>query len=195
MVMADKSTSINLLPNHGDNLLNQVIDWALTIGRLLIILTETIALGTFIYRFSLDMRIVDLHDKIKNESFIVKNFQGSEETYRNLQNRLAIAKKYDTPKAQMQIVFKDIAEMGKGRVTFHNFQVTTDEVLIDAQAPSSSTLSLFVNDLKKYPQISSININKVENKTSSALISISITANLKTAQPKTGLDAQVPENP
>src|SRR5215469_2384590 len=94
--MAEKNTTINLLPQENANILNQILDWALTIGRLLVILTEMVALGTFVYRFSLDMQIVDLHDKIKAESFIVANFQDAETTFLDIQDRLATIKQYNS---------------------------------------------------------------------------------------------------
>ena len=66
---------INLMPNRGDTVLIQFLNWALTIGRLLIILVETLALGTFLYRFSLDMQIVDLKDKIKVQRAFVTAYK------------------------------------------------------------------------------------------------------------------------
>src|SRR3712207_733471 len=116
--MAKNVNAINLLPTKGESLLTQFLNWSLTIGRLLIILTEMVALGTFIYRFSLDMKIIDLHDEIKNRSFIVKNFQNSETNFRNMQQRLALAKKYDEESTQIPVIFRDIAEMGRGQITF-----------------------------------------------------------------------------
>ncbi len=83
MVMAEKIKKrvINLLPNKGDSLLDQFLSWALNIGRLLVIITETLALSVFLFRFSLDVQIIDLHDKIKAASRVVENFKESEETF------------------------------------------------------------------------------------------------------------------
>src|SRR4029078_3722140 len=93
--MAENKPSINLLPRKGEGFLTQFLNWAVNIGRLLIIITETVALATFLYRFNLDMKIVDLPHDIKQKSFIVKNSKVYEESFRNLQERLALAKKYD----------------------------------------------------------------------------------------------------
>jgi len=178
--MADKTPTINLLPNSGtDSFLTQFFNWALTIGRLLIILTEMVALGTFIYRFSLDMQIVDLHDKIKAESFIVANFKDAEATFRDIQDRLATIKRYDALGTTTASTFTDIAKMGQGKVTFKDLAVTTQNVKIEVQAPSVAPLSQFINVLKNYPAISSVSIDKVENKTTSAAIVVDITAQLK----------------
>ncbi len=177
--MAEKVKSINLLPHKGEGFLDQFFNWALTIGRLLIILTETLALGTFLYRFSLDMKITDLHDVIKNQRAIVEQFKGTEETARNLQLRLAFAQKYDAVGGMTPSIFAEIVEMGRGIITFKILTVATGDIKIEAQAPNSSNLSLFVNKLKNSPEIASVSVDGVENKTSSSLIIMNITAHLK----------------
>ena len=177
--MAEKVPTINLLPQNENNFITQFFNWALTIGRLLIILTEMIALGTFIYRFSLDMQIVDLHDKIKAESFIVANFKDQEATFRDIQNRLATVKRYNSVQNTTSGIFSDIIKMGQGKVTFKDLSVTTQTARIQVAAPTASALSSFVDGLKNNPSIASIAIDKVENNTTSAQIIVSITANLK----------------
>lgn len=180
--MADNTVpSINLLPQKGESFVTQFLNWTLTIGRLLIIIVEMLALGTFIYRFDLDMKIVDLHDKIEAQSFIVANFQKSEESFRDVQDRLTLVKRYEEIGNTTTSIFSDIAKIGEGKVTFKNLTVETEAAKIEAQAPSTTTLTAFVNELKKHPAITGVIIDKVENSTSTSLIGISITATLKPA--------------
>jgi len=178
--MAKSTTDLNLLPNKGEGLVTQFLNWSLTVGRLLILLTETLALGVFVYRFSLDMKIVDLHDQIKQSSAIVKYSGSNEDKFRNLQKRLVLAKTYDKQSSVVPTIFHDIVEIGRGHVTFRSLLVQSDMARIEAQAPSSGSLSYFVQQLKKYSAVRSISIDKVENKTSSALVTVGITAYLKT---------------
>lgn len=179
--MAEKVPTINLLPNSGDSFLTQFFNWALTIGRLLIIITEMVALGTFIYRFGLDMQIVDLHDKIKAESFIVDNFKDQETTFRDIQDRLATIKRYTSVGTTTTSIFTDITKMGQGKVTFKDLNITTNSAKIEITAPSASSLSQFVDQLKNYPSVTDVSIDKVENNTTSAQIIMNITATLKPA--------------
>jgi hypothetical protein len=179
--MAKEAYSINLLPNKGDNLITQFFNWALTVGRLLVILTETLALSVFIYRFTLDMRIVDLNDQIRSESIIVSNFQTAEENFRNLQTRLAFAKKYDETDDKTLRVLQDITNMGRNKVTFKQLLVTTKGIDLEIQAPSPGNLSQFITALKTYPGLSELSIDQVANKTSDAEITVSISANMEGA--------------
>ena len=177
--MAAKIKSINLLPNQGGGLLDQFLRWSLTVGRLLIILIETLALGTFLYRFSIDMRIVDLHDLIKNQRFIVQQYQDNEEIYRNLHARLAFAKEQNSKTNITPDLFSDVIEMGQGKITFRNLLVSTTIMKMEIQASQSNTLSAFVQKLKTHPSVSSVSINAIENNTSSAVIKMHLNVRLK----------------
>jgi len=177
--MAEKIQSINLLPQQGESFLNQFLNWALTIGRLLVILTEIVALGTFLYRFSLDMQIVDLHDKIKSESFIVANFQSAETTFRDLQGRLKTAKQYTAIDGTITGIFSDLTKMGKGKITFIDLTVATQSVKIVLQSPSPNELALFTDALKNDPSITSVSVDKVDINPASAEITVTLTAALK----------------
>lgn len=182
MVMAEKIKKrvINLLPDKGDNLLNQFLSWALTVGRLLIIITETLALSVFLYRFSLDVKIVDLHEQIKSASAIVANFQGNEEKFRNIQARLTFIKEYDEKKDRTLTLLKEVVDLGRNKITFKRVSVTVNAIEIEAQAPSASTLTAFVQGVRSHPEVKGVSINRVENSTSNGLVTISVNAELKT---------------
>ncbi|HVF69400.1 MAG TPA: hypothetical protein VNA13_02415 [Xanthomonadales bacterium] len=182
--MTEKVKSINLLPHQGEGFLDQFLGWALTVGRLLIILTETLALSTFLYRFSIDMRIVDLHDLIKNQSLIVQGYQNNEKIYRNLQTKLSLSEEYTAKSNIASDTLSDIIDMGRGKITFKNLIVSDKNIKIEAQAASANILSVFVNSLKNYPGIVSVSIDSVENRTSNAVINMTISASLAQADKK-----------
>ena len=181
--MAKTMHHINLLSDHGDTMLVQFLNWALTIGRLLIILVETLALSVFIYRFSLDMQTQDLKDKIKIQRAIVQSFKNQEDIFRNLQSRLMLAKKYDAQSTNSPNMLSDIIDKGRGHITFRKIYISNDVIRIEAQAPNVTPLTEFVDFLKKYPPVTGVNIDKVENKTASAEVILGISAYLtKTGQ-------------
>ncbi len=179
--MAEKDTTINLLPRNSESFMSQFFNWALSIGRLLIILTEMVALATFIYRFSLDMQIVNLHDKIKSESFILDNFKSAETSFIDLQKRLSTVKQYTPIGNRTATIFNDIITMGKGKITFKDITVNTQNASIEIQAPSVDSLTQFVNILKSYPLVTTVSIDKVQNSATNAQVTLIITATLKQA--------------
>lgn len=179
--MAEKIVSINLLPHKSESFVNQFLGWTLTIGRLLIILTEMVALSTFLYRFTLDMQIVDLHDKINQENAIAISFKDSETRFRDIQDRIATIKRYDSVGRTTTGIFTDITKMGQGKVTFKDLLVSTDNVKIEVQAPSVAALSQFTNALGSYAAVTSVSVDRVETSPATAQVGVSITATLKPA--------------
>jgi hypothetical protein len=177
--MAKHMHSINLVPGRDDTLLIQFLNWALSIGRLLVILVETLALGTFLYRFTLDWQIVDYKDKIKAQRSIVESFKSQEEDFRDLQTRLAIIKQLDNASSNSPKILSDIIDMGKGYITFKSINVSTKTIRIEAKSSFIEPLMAFVNSLKKHPDIATVSIDRVENKTSSIEIIVGISAELK----------------
>ena len=171
--------SINLLGNRKESIFDKFIDWALTIGRLVVILTEVIALSAFLYRFTLDRQLIDLHSKIKQEAAIVGYLKDKENTYRNLQDRLSVASMFSDSLGKRGKTLSDIIELATGGMTFNQLVLSENYVKIDANFQYISSLKNFVNSLKSYPAIESVSIDRIGNKLSNALVTVSITANLK----------------
>lgn len=177
--MVNKPTSINLLRNEQISVLDKVINWALTIGRLLVILTELIALSAFLYRFSLDRQLIDLHSKIKQEQAIVAILKNNEDKYRNLQDRLSLVSSFSNSGSTITNIFQDVVKFAPSDMTFNSLTLNKNGVNIDASVQTTSSLSSFVNSLTNYPVIKNVAINNIENKPLSSSIAVSLTASLK----------------
>lgn len=171
--------SINLLKNNKKDLINKIINWTLTIGRGVVVLTELIALSAFLYRFSLDRQLIDLHSQIKQEQAIVAYLKNNEDKYRNLQDRLALASNFSNFSNKRSTIFKDIWGIAKDDVSITSITLNKNRINLNANLTSTSSLTNFVNLLKKYPNIQTLSLDNIENAPSSTLITISITAILK----------------
>ena len=174
--MERKSVSINLLRDKQGVFVDKFVDWALTVGRLLVIVTELIALSAFLYRFSLDRQIIDLHPKIKQKESIVKALKNNEDKYRNLQDRLALALNFSNSGKEKIKIFQDILSFAPDGLTIGNLVMHETRLSINATAQNTSSLNLFTNSLKTYAKIRSLNLDSIQIKPSSGLI-VSFTAN------------------
>lgn len=177
--MVKKSASINLIKKDRNETINQIIKWAQTIGRILIITVQIITLLALVYRFILDNQLREIHGKIKQEQAILESLKKNEELYRNLQERLSLITSVTGKSAQNVEVFKKIISFAPTGITFSNVTLTEEGIRIEANVSSIYPLSIFVNSLKKYEKIDTVSINKIENKASSGVIIVSITANFK----------------
>ncbi len=177
--MGNVKSSINLFKRRKQSFLEQFMKWALTVGRFVIILTETIALAAFLYRFSLDQELIDLHGKIKEKQAIVKLLKENEDTYRSLQTTLTNAKALSETGKESATIYTNITNFASNNISLTNLSMSTDQVKIVAQTQSVGVLTNFIKALKEYPKIRAVSIDKIENKTANATILISITATLK----------------
>src|SRR5581483_5458401 len=157
--------SINLAKNRGEKLSDRILAFALSIGRDLVIVTEAVALGAFLFRFGLDRQLVDLHDKIKQEQAIVALLKNNEATYRNLQDRLLVENTLDNASTTSVALYKAIYNMIPSDMSLTSLLLSDTSVTVQGDLSSLISLSDFVKKLKSYPAVESVSIDKIENKT------------------------------
>lgn len=177
-----KGLTINLAKKKGTPSLDVFIHWAITGGRFIVILTETIALGAFLYRFTLDRQIVDLHDQINQRQKIVAAFATDEAAYRNLQDRLT---QMDTINKNVTItpaLFSDIQELAnKNAITIKLLTMNDKNLHIEFTTGSLTNLKAFINDLNKRPDISGISLDRIEDRITTAQLEAEVSCTLQTA--------------
>lgn len=176
--MEKPAPSINLLHDRTESLADKFLKWALSVGRTIVIVTEIIALSAFLYRFSLDRKIVDLKDEIEQKQLIVEGFENEEVQFRNLQDRINAAKRLDAKSAETTSLLHQIVELATGRIRFNSLSVTEDVIRIDGETPSTAQLNYFIKQLKQHPKVKRVSLDKLDNKTSRSTIEIGVSAYL-----------------
>lgn len=174
-----KLPAINLAKGRNDSLVDKIIAWALSVGRLVVILTEAIALTTFLMRFSFDGQIIDLHSKIKAKQNIVQAYADQEVIYRNLQDRLTNIQQLETQAPDITTFLQSVIQSAPPDVAITDISISQDSLKLEALFQSSASLSTFVNKFQQNPLVSAVSIDNVENKTTAAVIKITLTAKLK----------------
>jgi hypothetical protein len=180
--MPNSAHSINLVQSDNKNPFDTFIEWALTIGRFLVILTETIALITFVSRFSLDRQLVNLHDEIKRDQQYIVAFSSQETEFRTLQSKLAAIKKLDGASKDKYGITRDLLGILKDVPTINLLTINDTSFKIDCSLKSIIGVTAVVNAVKNYPRVGSVSIDKIENRSSTAIINLTLTANLKNAK-------------
>lgn len=175
------SASVNLVKTQVGTY-NNLVHWTLSVGRILIIITELIAFSAFIYRFTLDRTIIDLHSKIKQEKIILDNLKEKEATYRSIQERISLVKQV-TIKGNVKVdTLNDILSLTPQGITFNSFDFRDAELNIDSNIESVSSLTTFTKSLKSYSKISSVNISSITNKAAGLGINVFLTIKFKGEQ-------------
>lgn len=180
----DAGITINLVKNRGETFLDRFIVWALNVGRVVVILTEGIALVAFIYRFSLDQQLVDLHNRIGQEQAILKLLANNEKNYRSVQERLSLSQQIITQSAATSNLFQTIIGYVPSTINITNVTFASDNIRFDLSASSIDPITSLVNKLKANPAISSVSIDKIDNRTATSTLSVTITALIKSGKIK-----------
>lgn len=176
--MPNSLPSINLFRNKKTPFIDRFMDWALTIGRLIVILTEVIALLTFFYRFSLDEKLIDLHSLIKQKQTIVSFQKQDEDKYRNLQDRITLASDYSQKIIKTNKVILDIINLIPQGIKINDLNFNKDRMTINLDMSSASLLKNFVDPLKSYSEVKSVSIDNIEKKPDIGLLA-SVTVMIK----------------
>lgn len=172
-------TSINLLRSSQTHYTDKILKWALTTFRFLIILTETIALAAFVYRFSLDRQIVDLGDEIQKKADIVSLYT-EEPRFRNIQERLNFSSNLMTESVDTVRILQQFTSIAQGKVVYTSLSVSPSTVVFTFTTPSTTSLSNFLQELKNIPAIRSVSVNRVDSSAEIGTITVEATAYLIT---------------
>ena len=175
--MAMQTSAINLV-KHQTTTVDDLLKWALTGGRLLVIIVEIVAFSAFIYRFYLDRKISDLDSEIKGKQAIVASLKDREDLFRNTQARIALASELSKTEGGNVSILNDIINLTPDSITFNTFSLGQNQISIDANALSVSSLSRFVGSIRELPQVSSASILRIESTGQSGLINVFINIKL-----------------
>lgn len=160
-----RAAQINLLPQKDfeDTPVGRLLRWSLTYGRYIIICTEVIVLLAFIYRFSLDRKVTDLEEAIAQKSAIIEANQEFETYFRNLQTR---TEQIGTLLENEDVVIGVIRYLES--ITPLDVELSTitisarDRTLtLNAISGTSSSLALFLSQLKNSDVITQVNVNSL----------------------------------
>lgn len=176
--MQNNLPSINLAGNKQTPFFDRFMNWALTVGRFIIILTEVVAVLAFAYRFSLDEKLDELHSAIKQKQKIVSLLKKDEDTYRNLQERISLTSTFSEKSIKTNKIIRNILNLIPADVKANDLALDQNKINISANVNSVTSLTNFINSLKSYPGIKAINIDNIESKPSIGL-SVNITAIFK----------------
>lgn len=183
--MADSPhVKINLIGKPKGSIAQDFFKWAVNVGRIIIVVTELIALGALAYRFSVDRKVIDLHDQIKKAELFVKSQQAKEADYRSIQTRLEnIKQTKDETKIKIDLMNDVLAAISKGSFSSTNLTVNPNTININGIAFSIYPLNSFIEDLKQNPNITSISLDDVSSVSEG--IQFKLTIEIKTNAKKT----------
>ncbi|OGJ21864.1 MAG: hypothetical protein A3A82_02835 [Candidatus Pacebacteria bacterium RIFCSPLOWO2_01_FULL_47_12] len=155
---------INLLPRDPffATPLGQVLRWALSAGRYIVIFTELIVIVSFAARFTMDRQLTDLNREIQQKKSVVLSYGELEKRVRDTQSKLANYQSLEQ-NTNLAEVFEKLSTVTPTAVTLNRLGITSSTVTIDGVAPSQSVFNMLIINLQLSPNFSAVTVSKVES--------------------------------
>lgn len=174
-----KFTSINFTKDRNQSFLDRSLSWSMTTGRTIVVITEALALCAFLYRFSLDRQIIDLHGHINDERSVVNALDSNETMFRTLQTRLVAINTLSPLAIKKTTILEHIYSEKPPEVIIEQVQLDSGAITIQATAPTTTAIQSYLKELHADDMITGIYLSQVENKTSTGTIEFGVSGKIK----------------
>ncbi len=178
---AAKLTKINLIPKDAFEFstLGRVMKWALTTGRVLVVLTEFVVILAFGSRFYFDQKLNDLLDSNEQKQAVVESFSEIESKARNVFARQQIVENYLGQNLQINNRISQIQKITPADVSFYDIAFTKSGVNFSGTSGSEVGLANFLVGVNNLPNVEGINIGVVDFDQRQGVINFRVIANTK----------------
>lgn len=148
---APVNKSINLIIKEGfeHTQLGKLLDWLLSAGRTIVVITELIVIAAFLSRFWLDRTLADLNEQNTAKKNQIEASLMFEKDFRNIQTRLTLYKSIDAGKTNAVKLVKDITSLLPSGVILSNISFSENQLTLRGNSLSEGGVAGFVIALDK----------------------------------------------
>lgn len=167
---------INLLPKNDfeNSFFGKLVNWAVNVGRWIVVLTEFVVICAFLSRFYFDTELANLFDNIKQNKTIVDSALGFEDTFLRTQEKIKIVKGIMGDLDRPSAVFADISRMLPLDMALTGLNYRERKIEISGYCLSLESLNLFLWELNNSPNFDKISITNVSQKEGAVEINFNI---------------------
>lgn len=160
---ASKNHKINLLSKEDfeNSALGKLLNWALSAGRIIVILTELVVIGAFLSRFWLDRKHTDLLEENTSRKIQVEAFSSFEEEFKTTQTRLAVYKKLDETKQDTATLLETVSSLLPAEVSLTSISILQNQATIKGISLSESGVAGFIKALTGSEGFEKVTLNDI----------------------------------
>lgn len=159
-----KFGKINLLPKDSFELstLGKILKWALTSGRVLVVLTEFVVILAFGSRFYFDKKLNDLIEVIDQKQAVVDSYVDIEDKIRDLLSRQAIVEKYLKENLGISGVISQIKRTTPPDVSFTEVSVDDVGFSLSGTAGSEGGLANLLVGINNIQNVTGVSVGSID---------------------------------
>lgn len=158
---------INLLPKDEfeNTQLGKFVNWAINVGRWIIVFTELIVICAFLSRFYFDTKLSNLFDETRIKKAMINANLSFEENFRQLQEKTKIIKSILAQERTPSTLFIEIAKTMPLDLTLKDISITENNTIsMTGYCLSERGLKAFLTGLKSIPSLAKINLSNISQK-------------------------------
>lgn len=158
---------INLLKKHRfeDTLAGKIFNWAITAGRVIVIVTELVVIVAFLSRFWLDRTLTDLNDQNAALKAQVEAFSAFESDFRNAQERLIIYQTLTLNQLKYSLTIKEISSLLPADVALTTLSISNDSIEIKGRALSENGIAGLLRSLENTETLKDVKLSSLSLET------------------------------
>jgi len=141
--------------------LGKFLNWALTVGRWIVVFTELVVILAFLSRFKLDTDLADLQDKIREKQSIVVNSASFEKTFRSAQNRIIQIQSVENNQLGVNKILEEFQRITPSDLIIKSLNFKEKVLTVTGTSFNESGLSLFINNLSGSPIFTQTQITNI----------------------------------
>lgn len=176
------SDKINLLPKDDFEFsqTGRLVNWAVSVGRWIVVLTEFVVICAFLSRFYFDTQLANLFDDLKQKKAIIASTASFEDNFLQIQERTNSVKALLAQENKPSVLVVEISKLLPVEVTLNRISIADDELKITGYSFTESGLKYFMTGLINHPNIKQVSIDEVSSRKEGLPgISFNITATIK----------------
>jgi Tfp pilus assembly protein PilN len=156
--------NINLLPKDPffSTIFGQVLRWALSAGRYVVIFTELVVIMSFIARFTLDRQVTDLNSSIQKKKQIILSYGNLENDFKTIQEKIVQYKQIDQ-ETNIVDTFANLNTVIPEGIILQELAIRPTSVTISGNTFSQNSFNILVNNLQLSSNFVNINVGEVQS--------------------------------
>lgn len=161
-----KKININLLLQdeiRGD-FTGQLISWALTYGRYIIIITQIFVLSVFFLRFKLDRDYTDLKESVAQKQALIESVSDLEKEVRQTQTRLSHVRQITTNQQGLLQVIRFLQQNVPSTTVFSSLTLTPEKMSLTAVVANLREFSFLLSTLQKNNKFSEVTLEDLSRR-------------------------------
>lgn len=179
--MSAQKKQINLLSREGfeNTTAGKILNWTLSVGRAIVVITELIVIVAFLSRFWLDRQLTNLNDANAAKKNQIQASLNFEKEFRNVQERLQALRKVSNNQAQMAATIQAISHNTPRTIQAEKIEITEKTILVSGKASSNKGLAQFINALETDALFEDVNLKDVSPASNNSnILAFSITGKI-----------------